>query len=72
MKQAPRSVDFAGYRIVIAGQTVVDRATVDVNSPGDYGADPLGDGTFRMVPSDDIVDSGERTRRLAARQGKRA
>ena len=33
--------------------------------PGkDYGADPLGDGTFRMVPSGDIVDFEERNRRL--------
>lgn len=31
---------------------------------GDYGADPLGDGTFRMVPSGDIVDFAERMRRL--------
>ena len=33
--------------------------------PGrDYGADPLGDGTFRMVPSGDVVDFAERNRRL--------
>jgi len=33
--------------------------------PGvDYGADPLGDGTFRMVPSGDIVSFEERCRRL--------
>lgn len=31
---------------------------------GDYGADPIGDGTFRMVPSGDIVDFAERQRRL--------
>lgn len=30
----------------------------------DYGADPLGDGRFRMVPSGDIVDFEERNRRL--------
>lgn len=36
------------------------------NIPGkDYGADPVGDGTFRMVPSGDIVDLAERNRRLA-------
>lgn len=36
-----------------------------VNTPGiDYGADPLGDGTFRMVPSGDIVDWAERCKRL--------
>lgn len=32
---------------------------------GDHGADPLGDGTFRMVPSGDIVSFDERNRRLA-------
>lgn len=32
---------------------------------GDYGADPIGDGTFRMVPSGDVVDYSERCRRLA-------
>lgn len=31
----------------------------------DYGADPIGDGTFRMVPSGDVVDFTERNRRLA-------
>ena len=30
----------------------------------DYGADPIGDGTFRMVPSGDVVDYAERCRRL--------
>ena len=37
---------------------------VDASSTGDYGADPIGDGTFRMVPSGDIVDMSERNRRL--------
>ena len=33
--------------------------------PGkDNGCDPLGNGMFRMVPSGDIVDYEERTRRL--------
>jgi len=31
---------------------------------GDYGADPIGDGAFRMVPSGDIVDLAECNRRL--------
>ena len=30
----------------------------------DYGCDPLGDGTFRMIPSGDIVSTEERNRRL--------
>jgi len=37
---------------------------VAVNRPGDYGADPVGDGTFRMVPSGDVVSFEERCRRL--------
>ena len=34
------------------------------NVRGDYGADPVGDGTFRMIPSGDVVDWAERNRRL--------
>jgi hypothetical protein len=30
----------------------------------DYGANPMGDGTFQMLPSGDIVDLAERNRRL--------
>ena len=30
----------------------------------DYGADPIGDGTFRMIPSGDIVSYAERCERL--------
>jgi hypothetical protein len=30
----------------------------------DSGADPVGDGTFRMHPSGDVVDYAERCRRL--------
>ena len=41
------------------------RRTVDLGRPGDYGADPMGDGRFRMVPSGDVVDLAERNRRLA-------
>lgn len=40
------------------------RRTIDTSAPGDYGADPIGDGMFRMVPSGDIVDFEERNRRL--------
>lgn len=40
------------------------RNVVDTKKPGDYGADPLGDGAFRMVPSGDVVDFDERNRRL--------
>ena len=37
---------------------------IDIKKTGDYGADPVGDGTFRMVPSGDIVNYEERNRRL--------
>lgn len=40
-------------------------ARVDTSKRGDHGADPIGDGTFRMVPSGDVVDFTERCRRLA-------
>jgi len=49
----------------------LDRATLTPTckpiaaGAGDYGADPIGDGTFRMVPSGDVVDFEERNRRLA-------
>lgn len=42
----------------------VSPAPVDVNKDGDHGADPVGDGTFRMVPSGDVVDRTERDKRL--------
>ena len=38
---------------------------INTRVPGDYGADPVGDGTFRMTPSGDVVDYAERNRRLA-------
>lgn len=41
------------------------RTPIDTTRPGDHGADPLGDGRYRMVPSGDVVDLAERTRRLA-------
>ena len=41
------------------------------NPVPDYGADPLGDGAFRMVPSGDIVDRVERDRRLTRRRDTR-
>lgn len=58
---------FAGYDFTSGpGGTVIKRKTVQPSVLGeDYGADPLGDGTFRMVPSGDIVDFEERNRRLA-------
>jgi hypothetical protein len=43
----------------------INRGAVDTSKSGDFGADPIGDGTFRMVPSGDIVDYTERCRRLS-------
>lgn len=40
---------------------------LDLGRVGDYGADPLGDGRFRMVPSGDVVDLEERNIRLRRR-----
>lgn len=40
------------------------RQYVDTQRAGDYGADPIGDGTFRMIPSGDIVSLDERNKRL--------
>lgn len=37
---------------------------INTSRPGDYGADPLGDGTYRMVPSGDVVTWEERCKRL--------
>lgn len=34
----------------------------------DYGADPVGDGTFKMVPSGDIVSREERDKRLSKKR----
>lgn len=51
-----------GYDLDDDGRPI--RQTVDTMRPGDYGADPVGDGTFRMVPSGDIVSAEEKKRRL--------
>ena len=40
------------------------RTPINTARKGDYGADPIGDGTFRMVPSGDIVSLAERNNRL--------
>ncbi len=37
---------------------------VDVTSDQDYGCDPIGNGTFKMVPSGDVVDLEEMRKRL--------
>lgn len=52
-----------GYELDRTTLTPIKRI-IDVHRPGDYGADPVGGGTFRMVPSGDIVTYEERNRRL--------
>jgi hypothetical protein len=66
-----RKIDFDGYTFDIAanGHTTVRREHVDTSRPGDHGADPVGDGTFRMVPSGDVVSYEERCRRLGRPAG---
>lgn len=54
-------VVLGGYEIAVGGG-ILRRSVPTVG--GDYGADPLGDGLFRMVPSGDVVDFEERNRRL--------
>lgn len=54
-----------GYTLDMEDHGHLVRETIKPREPGkDYGCDPLGDGTFRMVPSGDIVDEAERKRRL--------
>jgi hypothetical protein len=47
------------------GRAYVAPRKIDLSNKRDYGADPLGDGQFRMIPSGDIVGFEERCRRLA-------
>lgn len=53
-----------GYELDRVTLRPIKPPPIDVHKPGDYGADPLGDGTFRMVPSGDVVNFDERNRRL--------
>ena len=60
------------YMTVLGGYTLdmhnggkLVRETRPLKTDGDYGADPIGDGTFRMVPSGDVVDYAERCKRLS-------
>ena len=41
------------------------RQRVRLDTLGDCGADPLGDGNYRMIPSGDIVNTTERNKRLS-------
>lgn len=54
-----------GYELDRATLTPLRTPLAALVAGQDIGADPLGDGRFRMVPSGDIVDTAERTRRLS-------
>jgi hypothetical protein len=56
-----------GYKLDMRDHGRLVRDQIDLNKTGDYGCDPVGDGTFKMVPSGDIVDLAERNRRLETR-----
>lgn len=59
-----------GYTLDMHNHGKLIRRTVTVAKTGqDYGADPLGNDMYRMVPSGDIVDTKERMRRLAHNKG---
>ena len=54
-----------GYVLDMHNHGRLVKPTVPTYAPGeDYGCDPMGDGTFRMVPSGDVVGEEERNRRL--------
>lgn len=52
-----------GYELDKVHLTPV-RRQVDVGRVGDHGCDPVGDGTFLMVPSGEVVTFEEMRRRL--------
>lgn len=57
-----RPTEVLGYRL--DENLVPVREYTDLTRKGDYGCDPMGDGTFRMVPSGEIVTYDEMRRRL--------
>ena len=63
LRRKDRPTDALGYSLDPDTLTPV-RQQIDTSKPGDHGADPLGDGSFRMIPSGDVVDFEERNRRL--------
>lgn len=46
------------------------RKAVNLDREGDYGADPVGDGLHRMIPSGDLVTYDERCKRLSQASGE--
>ncbi len=57
-----------GYKLSHHTLTPV-REYVNTTKPGDYGADPLSNGMFKMIPGGDIVDLKERNKRLGHKLG---
>ena len=58
-----------GQKRLMAESMGLDRESyitkpIDISKPGDHGCDPVGDGTFKMVPSGDIVSLCEMRKRL--------
>jgi len=69
-RDSERELSFAGYSFTAGPKgTAIHRGRVRTRTSGDHGADPIGDGMFRMVPSGDVVDYEERNRRMAAHRG---
>jgi hypothetical protein len=61
-----RDLHFAGYDFTSGPSgTQIQREYIDTKPEGDHGADLVGDGTFKMIPSGDIVSFEERNKRLA-------
>ena len=44
-----------GHYPIAEDGSIIRREVASSISADDYGCDPLGDGTFRMVPSGDVV-----------------
>lgn len=62
----PHKLHFAGYNFISGPHgTIIKRNLINTKNTHDYGADPLGNGTFKMIPSGDIVNFEERNKRLA-------
>lgn len=68
-KDRVSDLDVYGHKFHIdeKGNTRRVSQHVETNRSGDWGADPVGDGTFRMHPSGDVVSLEERNRRLKKR-----
>jgi hypothetical protein len=54
-----------GYVLDMDNHGALVRDRLVLKTDGDYGADPVEDGTFRMVPSGDIVTADEKNARLS-------